>query len=115
MALTQGLKLVVNKERPDESDYNSFSSGRTSTTFQSAAFIQKRYGWDYGVLAYFLASYTGFSRIYSKKYYFLDVLAGAVIGVGSTYLFTTLYQKEHLELTLSNDENSYLLGFKYKF
>jgi membrane-associated phospholipid phosphatase len=114
-ALTLGLKLVIDKERPDGSDNNSFPSGHTSTTFQSAAFIQKRYGWDYGIPAYLLATYTGFLRIYSKKHYFLDVFAGAIIGIGSTYLFTSPYQKEPLELTLSNNENSYLFGLKYKF
>jgi len=114
-AITQGLKLVVDKRRPDGSNTNSFPSGHTSSTFQAATFIQMRYGLEYGIPAYLLASYTGFTRIYTKKHYFLDVLAGAVIGIGSTYLFTTPYQKEHMELTLSNNENNYLVGFKYKF
>ncbi|PTM11956.1 MAG: PAP2 family protein [Bacteroidetes bacterium] len=114
-AITLGLKLAIDKERPDGSNTNSFPSGHTSTTFQAATFIQKRYGLKFGIPAYLLASYTGFTRIYTKKHYFLDVLAGAVIGVGSSFLFTTPYLKEHLELTLSNSENNYLLGFKYKF
>jgi hypothetical protein len=114
-AITFGLKLAIDKRRPDGSDINSFPSGHTSTTFQTATFIQKRYGIKYGIPAYLLAGYTGFTRIYSKKHYFLDVLAGAVIGIGSSYLFTTPYQKEHMELTLSNSENNYLVGFKYKF
>lgn len=114
-ALTLGLKYATDKKRPFNNGDRAFPSGHTSTTFQSASFIQRRYGWKYGIPAYALASFTGFSRINAQKHDGWDVLAGALIGVGSTYLFTTPYQKEHMELTLSNWENQYLLGFTYKF
>ncbi|MBK5209758.1 MAG: hypothetical protein JJE44_09685 [Flavobacteriaceae bacterium] len=44
-----------------------------------------------------------------------DVLAGATVGVGSSYLFTTPYQKEHMTLTFSNKKGDFLLGMVYKF
>jgi membrane-associated phospholipid phosphatase len=113
--ITYGLKVIIKKERPDGSNNNSFPSGHTSTTFQSASFIQKRYGWKYGIPAYALASYTGFTRLNANKHDFVDVFAGAVIGVGSTYLFTTPYQKDHMELTFSKSENNYLIGYKFTF
>ena len=113
--ITYGLKSIVNKERPDMSNNHSFPSAHTSTTFQSASFIQRRYGWKYGLPAFVLSSYTGFTRLNAKKHDFIDVLAGAVIGVGSTYLFTSKYQKEHMELTFSKYENNFLIGYKYKF
>tara|TARA_R110002073_G_scaffold57778_4_gene146795 strand:- start:228051 stop:228617 length:567 start_codon:yes stop_codon:yes gene_type:complete len=113
--ITYGLKLSINKTRPDASNNNSFPSGHTSTAFQSASFIQKRYGWSYGIPAYALASFTAYSRIYADKHDVLDLLAGAVIGVGSSYLFTTEYQKEHLELTFQNGNGAYLVGLKFKF
>lgn len=114
-ALTSGLKYAINKERPNFENNNSFPSGHTSTTFQSAAFIHKRYGIEYGIPAYILASYTGFTRWSEKKHDFTDVLAGAVIGIGSSYIFTTPYQQEHMELTFSAGDGDYLLGFKFKF
>ena len=114
-ALTVGLKSVISKERPDMSDNNSFPSGHTSTTFQSASFIQKRYGWKYGIPAYILSSYTGFSRIQADKHDIVDCLFGALIGAGSSYLFTTPYQAEHMELTFSKSQGSYLLGYVYVF
>ncbi|MFI1770957.1 phosphatase PAP2 family protein [Thalassobellus citreus] len=114
-AVTYGLKLSVNKSRPDMSNNNSFPSGHTSTTFQSAAFIHKRYGFKYSIPAYALAGLTAFSRIDADKHDVLDVLAGAVIGIGSSYLFTTEYQKKHLKLTLNSQKGHYLLGFTYKF
>ena len=114
-ALTFGLKVIIDKQRPNMENFDSFPSGHTSTTFQSAAFIHKRYGIEYGIPAYILASYTGFTRWSEKKHDFTDVLAGAVIGVGSSYLFTTPYQQEHMELTFSSGNGDYLLGFKFKF
>lgn len=114
-AVTYGLKYSVNKQRPDMSNFNSFPSGHTSTTFQSASFIHLRYGFKYSIPAYALAGFTAYSRIEAKKHDGWDILAGALIGVGSSYLFTTEYQKEHMELTFNSQKNNYLLGFTYKF
>jgi len=114
-AISIGLKSIVVKERPDMSNNDSFPSAHTSVTFQSASFIQKRYGSKYGIPAYILAGYTGYSRIEADKHDIIDVLAGAVIGVGSSYLFTTPYQQEHMELTYSTKDGNYLIGFRYKF
>jgi len=114
-SITYALKHTINKKRPNGENY-SFPSGHSSTTFNSAAFIQRRYGWKYGIPAYALATFTGYSRVYAKKHYTIDVVAGALIGIGSTYLFTTPYQKEHMELTLdTTSENDFLVGFKYRF
>ncbi|NNE77221.1 MAG: phosphatase PAP2 family protein [Pricia sp.] len=114
-AVTIGLKVTLNKPRPFNNGDNAFPSGHTSTTFQSAAFIQKRYGWTYGIPAYALASLTGYSRINTQKHDGWDILAGAVVGIGSAYLFTTPYQREHIELTFASDADSFALGFRYKF
>jgi len=114
-AISFGLKSIISKERPNMENNNSFPSAHTSVTFQSASFIQKRYGWKYGIPAYVLAGFTGYSRIDADKHDVLDVLAGAIIGVGSTYLFTTPYQQKHMELTYSNKDGNYLIGFRYKF
>ena len=112
--ITFSLKEIIDKPRPDGSNNNSFPSGHTSTTFQSASFIQRRYGWKYGAVAYALAGFTAYSRVENNKHDGWDVLGGIVIGVGSTYLFTTPYQKEHLELSFKSGGGDYLIGFKYK-
>ena len=113
--VTLSLKAVIEKDRPNMENRDAFPSGHTSTTFQSASFIQKRYGWKYGIPAYLLAGITGYSRIDSDHHDFSDVLAGAIIGVGSSYLLTTPYQQEHMELTFNSGNGNYLLGFKFKF
>lgn len=114
-AVIIGLKYAINKPRPYDNGDKAFPSGHTSTTFQSAAFIQRRYGWKFGIPAYALAAFTGWSRINAHKHDGWDVLAGAIIGVGSSYIFTKPYQREHMELTFNSWDGNYVLGFKYKF
>jgi len=92
LGVTFALKLSINKERPNHSDNNSFPSGHTSAAFHGAAFIQKRYGWKYAIPAYIGATFVGYSRVYAQKHYVEDVVAGAVIGILSSYYFTTPYK-----------------------
>ena len=113
--VTAGLKYGINKKRPFDNGVRSFPSGHTSTTFHSAAFLQKRYGWEYGIPAYCLAAFTGYSRINAQRHDGWDVVAGALIGIGSAYIFTTPYQREHFDLTFSSWDNNYVLAFTYKF
>lgn len=97
-ALTGGvtllLKYTVKEERPDHSNFHSFPSGHSATTFATAAFIQRRYGWKLGAPAYVLAAYTGWGRVFAKKHHWWDVVAGAAIGTGSAYLFTRPWAAE---------------------
>ena len=90
LAVTHGLKSVVNERRPNGSS-KSFPSGHTSAAFQGAAFIHKRYGFEYSLPAYFAATYVGYSRVVSEKHYTHDVLAGAIIGTLSSFYFTSTY------------------------
>ncbi len=114
-AITFTLKQTIDKPRPDLSNNNSFPSGHTSTTFQAASYVHIRYGFKYSIPAYLAAGFTAFSRVDANRHDEFDILAGAIIGIGSSYLFTTPYQKKHLELSYSSLNNSHLIGFKYKF
>ncbi|MCB0343849.1 MAG: phosphatase PAP2 family protein [Bdellovibrionales bacterium] len=88
-AATQGLmKLVVDKTRPTE-DAFSFPSGHTTSAFNGAAFIQRRYGWWWGTPAYGLAGLTAYSRVRAGKHDAIDVTFGAIIGTFTAYVFTT--------------------------
>ncbi|MEZ7496578.1 phosphatase PAP2 family protein [Leeuwenhoekiella aequorea] len=114
-AVTYGLKMSINKTRPDQSNDNSFPSGHTSTVFHSAGYIHRRYGFKYSIPAYLLAGFTAASRIDSKKHDILDIIAGAAIGLGSNLLFTTEYQQKHMQLSYSSFEGNHMIGFSYKF
>lgn len=100
LGITYALKYIVKKDRPDHSDNHSFPSMHTSVSFTAAAFIQRRYGWKWGLPAYVLSTYVGWSRVYGKKHDWWDVAAGAAIGAGSSYIFTRPFAKKH-ELTIS--------------
>lgn len=116
LALSYGLKLAINKERPNGQNNNSFPSAHTSVAFASAAFVQKRYGWTYGVPAYLLAGYVGYTRIQADKHDGWDVLAGAAIGIGMSYLFTKPYDPDKkIQLTTGWMQNRPTLGFTYQF
>lgn len=100
LGVTYALKYIVKKDRPDHSDRHSFPSMHTSVSFTAASFIQRRYGWKWGIPAYLVSSYVGWSRVYGKKHDWWDVAAGAAIGIGSSYIFTRPFAKKH-NLTLS--------------
>jgi membrane-associated phospholipid phosphatase len=105
--ITQGLKLVVDKERPNgESD--SFPSGHASRAFMGAGFIHERYGFKYAVPAYLGAIYVGYSRVSTDNHYVEDVVAGAAIGLLSSFFFTTPYK----ELTVTPVAEADFYGLK---
>lgn len=95
MGATYTLKYSIQDERPDGGG-QSFVSGHTSATFSGAAFIQRRYGWKYGIPAYLCASFVGWSRVKAGKHYTDDVLRGAALGIFSSYLFTRPYKNIRL-------------------
>lgn len=114
-AVTVALKYAINKRRPFNDGGQAFPSGRTSITFQAASFVHRRHGLKYSIPGYLLAGFTGYSRINAARHDGYDVLAGAVVGIGSSFLFTTPYEREHMQLTCSSSDDAYLLGFVYKF
>lgn len=112
------LKYAINKPRPDgATDGHAFPSGHTAVAFSGASFVQRRYGWKFGVPAYLVAAYVGYSRLegLNDRHDGWDILAGAVLGIGSSYIFTTPYQKAHYKLSFQSGGGKYLIGFKYKF
>jgi len=94
--VTYGLKYAVNETRPNGGNH-SFPSGHTSIAFSGAEFMRKRYGWEYGVPAYAAASFVAYSRVQANEHYPHDVIAGAAIGILSSYIFTRPYKGWHVQ------------------
>jgi len=92
IGITYTLKYVIPAQRPEQNGDHSFPSGHTSASFQSAAFIHKRYGLKYGLPAYAVASFVGYSRDEGDKHHWYDIFAGAALGVASSFYFTTPYK-----------------------
>ncbi len=95
--LTIGLKYAVNRPRPyvtypfidnahSEQD-SSFPSGHTSESFATATSLSLAFPkWYVIVPSYLWACSAAYSRMYLGVHYPSDVLAGAIIGAGSSYL-----------------------------
>ena len=98
-----GMKRLINRTRPNGRLY-SFPSGHTAVSFMSSTYLWKRYGWEYGLPSTLLAAYVGYSRFGTDEpvHYFSDVIAGAAIGIGSSWLFTRKY-KSDLEIDVIGD------------
>ena len=96
IAVTRGLKATISKERPDGRDDDSFPSSHTAVAFQSATYLERRYGWRYGLPAYVAAAFVGHSRVHDERHDEEDVLVGAALGYLAGRLFTTKY--ENLEV-----------------
>lgn len=109
--ITHGLKYTVHERRPNGICCNSFPSGHTSAAFMGAAFIQKRYGWNYAIPAYLGATYVGYSRVQSKNHYIKDVVAGAVIGTLSSFYFTRPYDDKAYSISLREENGLYHVNF----
>lgn len=95
VAVMMSLKYIVREDRPDHSNRHSFPSGHASTAFANATFVQRRYGWKFGVPAYAVATYIAWGRVYARKHHWWDVLAGAALGAGSALIYTRPLAQKH--------------------
>jgi membrane-associated phospholipid phosphatase len=108
--LTTTLKLSIDRTRPfvtypndivkyTKGGSHSFPSGHTSMAFATATSISLMYPKWYVIAPSFLwASSIGYSRMYLGVHYPTDVLAGAILGagtsIGSHYLFNYIKKKQ---------------------
>lgn len=102
MLATQSIKIATDQTRPDGGKL-SFPSGHTSAAFQGAAFLHRRYGWHEAWPHYLAAGFVGYSRVHARRHHWRDVIGGAAVGIGSSWLTTTPFEKNALTLALEGD------------
>ena len=93
MAIAEGLKQVVHERRPDGSDYKSMPSASAASAQAASAYLWHRYGWQYGLPAFALSMFTGYSRTQAKKHHWYDVAASEAISLGVNFLVVSRYHK----------------------
>lgn len=113
IATTYALKYTVREKRPDTDEKDSFPSGHTSSAFSGASFIHKKYGLKYAIIPYLGAIYTGYSRVDSNRHHTHDVIAGALIGIASSWYFTTPYKNVVIKPIVGADYKGLQIGYKW--
>lgn len=116
LAATNSLKYSIRELRPDNSTYNSFPSGHTSSAFVAAEVMHQEYKDEslwYSVAGYTVGAATGVLRMMNNRHWLSDVFVGAGIGILATKV-TYLYYPWFQEKVLKNKtKNLGLIPFFY--
>lgn len=116
-----GVSLLVNSslrlafdgtswgERPNGGPYG-FPSGHAGFVTSSAAFLQDRYGWKYGLPAYALVGYVTYVRVDTNHHRWRDVAAGAAVSFSISKLFVTPENATHIAPVIGPD----FLGLRWE-
>jgi len=78
--LVEGLKVLVNRTRPDGGNY-SFPSGHAAFATTLVPILARGYGPMVGVPAGVLAGLTSIGRLEDRRHYLSDVLFGSALGL----------------------------------
>ena len=90
------LKAMINEERPDHSDNQSFPSGHAAMAFAAARSIDKEFRKEniwIPIAGYAAATAVGIERVASDRHHWYDVAAGAALGYGAAELTWWLSDK----------------------
>jgi membrane-associated phospholipid phosphatase len=81
-ALTHGIKIAVRRDRPT-GECCSFPSGHASTTFATAAVLERHLGVRFAWPTILIASYVATSRLHDNRHFLSDVVFGAALGTAA--------------------------------
>jgi len=80
--LTQGIKVAVQRDRPN-GDCCSFPSGHSSATFAVASVLERHLGYRASWPMFLVATYVATSRLHDNVHFLSDVVFGASLGIAS--------------------------------
>lgn len=90
-------------KRPDSGSFDGFPSGHTASAFSAAGFMQRRYGWKWGVPTTVLATLVGVSRVVAKRHTITQVISGAILGYGLSYIISSKYIDKNTNIQIDVD------------
>jgi membrane-associated phospholipid phosphatase len=95
-SFVQPSKKIIHRRRPGSFfKYNSFPSGHTATSFSGAEILRqevKEHSALLSLAGYTIATLTATLRLYKRKHWFSDIVAGAIVGIISAKLSCLLYK-----------------------
>lgn len=112
-ATKEAFKNTTLGDRPGNNGDRSFISGHTAYACSGAAFIGKRYGAEYGGVAFGLASLVGYSRVHADKHHWRDVIGGCAMSYGISQLFVTEQGMENIVPVVGPDIIGLRLDFSF--
>jgi membrane-associated phospholipid phosphatase len=110
------LKQIVKEERPDGSDFRSFPSATTALSASGSSYLWGRYGWQYGLPAFFATQFVSYSRVQARQHHWYDTLASSAIAAGYGYVLTTPFKtvpKLRTSLAASPEGASFNLSYNF--
>ena len=84
--ITQGLKRIVQEQRPDGTNCHSFPSGHTAAAITGAELIRQDYGPAWGAVFYVCGGAVACGRVIHNRHWWWDTAAGAGVGVLSAWI-----------------------------
>lgn len=92
LLVNSALRLAFNEtdlgERPNGKGYG-FPSGHTGFIAAGAAFLQERYGYEYGIPAWLMTGFVAYTRVASNHHHWRDTIAGATVAVAVSHWLVT--------------------------
>jgi len=82
-------------ERPNGGEH-AFPSGHVTLVTSGAAFLQDRYGWQYGLPAYVGVLYVANVRVQTGHHRWRDAVGGVALGWGVSKFFVTPQNATHI-------------------
>jgi membrane-associated phospholipid phosphatase len=98
LVILHTLKPIINRTRPDGGG-RSFPSGHTAMAFAGAGFLQRRYGWAYGLPAYAFGTFVAYTRVHTRQHYTSDCVAGGALGIAANLAFTHRWRGKDVAVT----------------
>jgi hypothetical protein len=81
-ALTQGIKVVGQRDRPTGACC-AFPSGHASASFAAASILERHLGYRNAWPTFVVASYVAISRLHDNQHFLSDVVFGSALGIAS--------------------------------
>jgi membrane-associated phospholipid phosphatase len=83
-AICKAIKPFVPERRPNGEDRDSFPSQHAAECFAAGLALRRYFGKTAGAVAIGAATLVAMSRLFAKKHFPIDVVAGIAIGSAST-------------------------------